>query len=91
MNESSRKKVYVSYKTRDYLRVKRKQMQLTAMDVSLITGITDTYYAQLERGERGKRLPVGVLIEIAHALGFSLSEIIKLEDNYIKEAYMTNG
>lgn len=53
-----------------WLREKRKAAGLTQSKTALRAGISQTYYAQIEAGKRGNRLPVNTAKRIALVLGF---------------------
>jgi transcriptional regulator with XRE-family HTH domain len=69
------------------MQVKRNKRFLTTEDVAMACGLSKGYYSQLERGERGKKLPVSVLIDIAKVLEIDIGTMIKYELQYIKRAY----
>jgi transcriptional regulator with XRE-family HTH domain len=46
-------------------------------------GITHHYYSQLENGDKGKKLSVRMLLEMARALDFKLCDILEKEKSYI--------
>lgn len=70
-----------------YLKNRRKDLDLQIYDVATDLFVTESYYAQVENGKKGKKLPVSLLINLAFILKYDLDEIVKLEKAYIETHY----
>ena len=55
---------------REWLIELRAEMGLVQAEVAKLAGISQSYYASIETGVRGKPLSVNVAKRIANALGF---------------------
>ena len=55
---------------REWLTIIRKQQKLSQYDMADLTGLSQSYYAAIETGQRGKPLAVPVAKKIARVLGF---------------------
>lgn len=53
-----------------YIRNRRKRLGLTQQQVGDLAGVSDLFVRELEKGKTTVRL--GLVIEVAHALGLSL-------------------
>ncbi|MDR1158863.1 MAG: helix-turn-helix transcriptional regulator [Oscillospiraceae bacterium] len=58
------------------LKALRRQAEMTQAQVAKSAGVSQGYYCRLERGEKGKRLPVRTAQRLASALGCSLAQLL---------------
>lgn len=56
--------------SRQWLAEIREEKQLSQYAVAEIAGISQSFYASIETGVRGHKLPVPTAMKIANALGF---------------------
>jgi transcriptional regulator with XRE-family HTH domain len=68
---------------RSYLKERREELHVTAEEVASEIGISHHYYSQLENGDKGKKLSVRLLLEMARGLDFMLCDILRKEKTYI--------
>lgn len=55
---------------RKWLAAKRKETGMTQAETAAAAGISQSYYAEIERGARGTALRVSLAKKIAQVLGF---------------------
>lgn len=66
---------------RDYLVTLRKEKGLTQKQLAQKLDISESYYNQIENGERQKRMDVTLLDRLANALNVTISTLIDYENN----------
>lgn len=66
---------------RDWMKKARKDAGLTLKEVGVRLGISESYYAQIESGNRSKSLDITMAAKLAEIFGLSIDTII----NYEKE------
>ncbi len=69
---------------RNYLVTLRKEKNLTQKQLAEKLDISESYYNQIENGERQKRMDITVIDRLSKALDISVEDIIRRE-NEIKE------
>ena len=70
---------------RKYLITLRKEKGLTQKALAQKLDISESYYSQIENGERQRRMDITLLDRLSIALNVSVHALIKYESNYIKE------
>src|SRR5690625_1681943 len=70
---------------RTYLNKHRVNAKLSGDDLSLMLGVSKSYYFALEHGTRGHRLSVGLLNELSEVLNVDVHLLLDQELNYITE------
>lgn len=65
---------------REYLVTLRKEKGLTQKQLSQKLGISESYYSQIENGERQKRMDITIIDRISLALDVPVSTLIKFEN-----------
>lgn len=70
---------------REYLVTLRKGKNLTQKQMADKLDISESYYNQIENGERQKRMDITVIDRLSKALGITASEIIRLEGDIKQE------
>lgn len=65
---------------REYLVTLRKEKGLTQKQLSQKLGISESYYNQIENGERQKRMDITIIDRISLALDVPVSTLIKFEN-----------
>ena len=65
---------------RDWLRTKREERGLTMLELSAELGISESYYCQIEHGERQKRMDIALVGRLAQALQMPVCRIVLLEN-----------
>jgi transcriptional regulator with XRE-family HTH domain len=71
-------------KVREYLISLRKEKRLTQKKIADKLDISESYYSQIENGERQKRMDITFIDRLSKILDIPVQEIIRLE-NQIKE------
>lgn len=71
------KKVVI--KMRKYLITLRKEKKLTQKQLAEKLDISESYYNQIENGERQKRMDITVIDRLSKALDISVNDIIHYE------------
>ncbi len=66
---------------RNYLVALRKEKKLTQKQLAQKLDISESYYNQIENGERQKRMDITILDRLATALGVTVSTLIDYENN----------
>ncbi len=69
---------------REYLVSLRKEKGLTQKQLADKLDISESYYNQIEKGERQKRMDITILDKLAIALDVSIPDLINYE-NALKE------
>ncbi len=69
---------------REYLISLRKEKRLTQKKIADKLDISESYYSQIENGERQKRMDITFIDRLSKILDIPVQEIIRLE-NQIKE------
>ncbi|MBD5112894.1 MAG: helix-turn-helix transcriptional regulator [Ruminococcaceae bacterium] len=64
---------------RNYLVTLRKEKNLTQKQLAKKLDISESYYNQIENGERQKRMDITVIDRLSKALGIPASDIIRYE------------
>lgn len=64
---------------RDYLVALRKEKNLTQKQLAEKLDISESYYNQIENGERQKRMNVTIIDRLSKALDISVGDIIRYE------------
>lgn len=64
---------------RNYLVALRKEKNLTQKQLAEKLDISESYYNQIENGERQKRMDITIIDRLAKALNISVSDIIRCE------------
>ncbi len=70
---------------RNYLATLRKEKNFTQKQVADKLDISESYYNQIENGERQKRMDITIIDRLAKALDISVSDIIRYENEINKE------
>lgn len=65
---------------RDYLVALRKKKSLTQKQIAEKLDISESYYNQIENGERQKRMDITIIDRLSKALGVTMAEIICYEN-----------
>ena len=65
---------------RKYLVALRKEKGLTQKQLSEKLDISESYYNQIENGERQKNMDVSLLVKISSALDVPLTKLIEFEN-----------
>lgn len=68
---------------RFYLVERRLELGLSVEQVSRELDVTHYYYYQLENGNRGKKLPVKMLLKLTKALDIEAERLLHFEAEYI--------
>ncbi len=66
---------------RDYLVTLRKEKSLTQKQLAQKLDISESYYNQIENGERQKRMDITIIDRLASALDVPVSALINYENN----------
>lgn len=64
---------------REYLVTLRKEKNLTQKQLAEKLDISESYYNQIENGERQKRMDITVIDRLSKALDISVNDIIRYE------------
>lgn len=64
---------------RDYLISLRKEKGLTQKQLAVKLDISESYYNQIENGERQRRMDITVIDKLSAALGVSIAELVQAE------------
>ena len=64
---------------REWLKSQRLKMGMTQAQVAKKMGISESYYAFIESGERQKKMDITVITKLADILHLSIQEIADLE------------
>lgn len=70
---------------RNYLATLRKEKNFTQKQVADKLDISESYYNQIENGERQKRMDITIIDRLAKVLDISVSDIIRYENEINKE------
>lgn len=70
---------------RNYLVSLRKEKNFTQKQVADKLDISESYYNQIENGERQKRMDITIIDRLAKALNISVGDIIRYENEINKE------
>ncbi len=70
---------------RNYLVTLRKEKGLTQKQLAQKLDISESYYNQIENGERQKRMDITILDRLATALDITVSTLIDYENNIQEE------
>ncbi|MCM1062337.1 MAG: helix-turn-helix domain-containing protein [Eubacterium sp.] len=70
---------------RNYLVTLRKEKNFTQKQIAGMLDISESYYNQIENGERQKRMDITIIDRLAKALDISASDIIRYENEINKE------
>lgn len=68
---------------RDYLINLRKSKNFTQKQLAEKLDISESYYNQIEKGERKKRMDITLLSRLSKVFGISISKLIEYEENLI--------
>lgn len=66
---------------RDYLVTLRKERGLTQKQLAQKLDISESYYNQIENGERQKRMDITIIDRLSAALSVPVSVLINYENN----------
>ena len=66
---------------RNYLVALRKEKGLTQKQLAQKLDISESYYNQIENGERQKRMDITILYRLSSALDVSVPTLISYENN----------
>lgn len=70
---------------RYYLVSLRKAKNFTQKQLSEKLDISESYYNQIENGERQKRMDITLISRLSKVLGISVSKLIEYEENLKEE------
>ena len=70
---------------RAYLKELRDRMELTQSEVAKKLNITESYYCQIENGERKKKLDVELAVKVSEIFGVDVSWVIEQEKRLVSE------
>lgn len=70
---------------RNYLVALRKEKNFTQKQIADKLDISESYYNQIENGERQKRMDITIIDRLAKALNISVSDIIRYENEINQE------
>jgi transcriptional regulator with XRE-family HTH domain len=76
---------------RDYLKNYRNKMGYSAEYLSRELDVSAVYYRQIEGGQRGKRLPIELVIKLIILLHVDPLEFLKAEATYLSAYEELNG
>ena len=76
---------------RDYLKEYRNKMGYSAEVLSRELDVSAVYYRQIEGGQRGKRLPIELVIKLIILLHVDPLEFLKAEALYLSAYEDLNG
>jgi transcriptional regulator with XRE-family HTH domain len=76
---------------RDYLKNYRNKMGYSAEYLSRELDVSAVYYRQIEGGQRGKRLPIELVIKLIILLHVDPLEFLKSEATYLSAYEELNG
>jgi len=76
---------------RDYLKGYRYKTVYSAESISRELDISAVYYRQIEGGQRGRRLPIELVIELIGLLQVDALEFLKNEAEYLVEFEKLNS
>ena len=76
---------------RDYLKNYRNKMGYSAEFLSRELDVSAVYYRQIEGGQRGKRLPIELVIKLIILLHVDPLEFLKAEARYLSAYEELNG
>lgn len=65
---------------REYLLTLRKEKGLTQRQLAKKLDISESYYNQIENGERQKRMDISLVERLAFALDLPITKIIEFEN-----------
>lgn len=65
---------------RDYLVSLRKEKGFTQKQLATKLDISESYYNQIENGERQRKMDITVIDKLSAALGVSIAELVQLEN-----------
>ena len=74
---------------RTYLVALRKEKNLTQKQLAEKLDISESYYNQIENGERQKRMDITIIDRLSKALEVSTAEIINREKDVKEENFET--
>lgn len=69
---------------RKYLKHMRNARHLSQLKTSQFLDISESYYCQIELGERQKGMTLPLMIKLADVFGVDLSTIVQYESEYLK-------
>lgn len=64
---------------REWLKEKRQEKGLTMAQLAKMCGITESYYAYIEAGERQKKMDITIANKLANALDMPFLEVLEKE------------
>lgn len=70
---------------RHYLVTLRKEKNFTQKQLAEKLDISESYYNQIENGERQRRMDITIIDRLSKALGVSTADIINYENNLKEE------
>ena len=70
---------------RVYLKELRDRMELTQSEVAKKLNITESYYCQIENGERKKKLDVELAVKVSEIFGVDVLWVIEQEKRLVSE------
>lgn len=76
---------------RNYLKVYRNKMGYSAEYLSRELDISAVYYRQIEGGQRGKRLPIELVIKLIILLNVEPLDFLRAEASYLSSYEELNG
>lgn len=65
---------------REYLQSMRKEKKLTQKEVANKLNISESYYNQIENGERQKKMNISLINKLSKILDISIIDLISLEE-----------
>ncbi|MDT8337357.1 MAG: helix-turn-helix transcriptional regulator [Candidatus Izemoplasmatales bacterium] len=86
-NEKMKYKEPMKIVPRDYLRNQRKYVAFKSMEaVAEEIGVSYEYYAQLENGNKGRKLSINMILKLTKALGFTSCYRLVWQEKKVQEA-----
>ncbi|MFU8787104.1 MAG: helix-turn-helix domain-containing protein [Candidatus Izemoplasmataceae bacterium] len=76
---------------RDYLKEYRNKMGYSAERLSRELDVSAVYYRQIEGGQRGKKLPIELVIKLIILLNVDPLDFLKAEASYLSAYEDLNG
>lgn len=76
---------------RKYLKELREKNRLTQLEISKKLDISESYYNQIEKGERQQELKMKTIVGLSSSLKISINSLIKLEENWLTEKSNQKG
>ena len=64
---------------REYLKELRKIKRLTQLEVAKKLDISESYYNQIENGERQTQLKASILVGLSNVFNISVDELLRYE------------